>query len=249
VKGFKAGDEVFGRATGAFGQYVTVPEEGAIALKPGEATFEQAAAVPIAGVTALQALRDHGHIQAGEKVLINGASGGVGTFAVQIAKSFGAEVTAVCSSATVQLVRSLGADHVVDYTKEDFAQGAARYGLIIDTVGNRSFSALQRVLEPHGTVVLLGAPPGDWVGPLTPMIHAQLVAPFTGRRFVFFFADISHENLDSLAALMQAGKVRAVIDRQYPLSQLPEAMHYMEAGHAHGKVVIDVEGEASAPDT
>jgi NADPH:quinone reductase-like Zn-dependent oxidoreductase len=245
VKRFKVGDAVFGLSRGAFAQYVAVAEDDSIALKPAAASFEEAAAVPMAGVTALQGLRDEGQLHAGEKVLINGASGGVGTFAVQIAKSLGAEVTAVCSTAHVQLVRSLGADHVIDYAREDFAQGTARYGLIIDAVGNRSFGAYQRVLEPHGKVVLIGAPPGDWVGPFAAMIHARLAGPATRRTFTFLMADISHENLVTLAELMQAGRIKAAIDRRYPLAHLPEAMQYMEAGHAGGKVIIDVEEGAA----
>jgi NADPH:quinone reductase-like Zn-dependent oxidoreductase len=240
VTRFKVGDEVFGGARGAFGEYVSVREEGAIAKKPAAVPFDQAAAVAIAGISAVQALRDKGHIRPGDKVLINGASGGVGTFAVQIAKSFGAEVTGVCSTRNVELVRSLGADHVIDYTKEDFASGTARYKLIVDNVGNHSLAAYARVLQPQGRVVLVGAAPGEWLGPLAAPLEALALSPFTGK-FQGILARLGHDDLAMLADLMQAGKVTPVIDRHYPLSQVPAAIAYLEAGHARGKVVIDVD--------
>jgi NADPH:quinone reductase-like Zn-dependent oxidoreductase len=240
VTRFKVGDEVFGGVRGAFGEYVSVREEGAIAKKPAAVPFDQAAAVVIAGITALQALRDKGHIHAGDKVLINGASGGVGTLAVQIAKSFGAEVTGVCSTRNVELVRSLGADHVIDYTKEDFTSASARYNLIVDNVGSHSLGAYARVLQPQGHVVIVGGPRGDWLGPLAGPLEALALSPFTGR-FQVILAKLGHDDLVTLADLMQAGKVTPVIDRHFPLAQVPAAVSYVESGHARGKVVIDVD--------
>jgi NADPH:quinone reductase-like Zn-dependent oxidoreductase len=240
VTRFKVGDEVFGGARGAFGEYVSVREEGAIARKPAAVPFDQAAAVAIAGITALQALRDKGHIHAGDRVLINGASGGVGTFAVQIAKSFGAEVTGVCSARNAELVRSLGADHVIDYAKEDFASGSARYNLIVDNVGNHSLAAYARVLQPKGRVVIVGAAPGDWLGPIAAPLEALALSPFTGK-FQPIIAQLGHDDLIILADLMQAGKLTPVIDRHFPLAQVPAAISYLESGHARGKVVIDVD--------
>ena len=243
----KPGDEVFGASTGAFAEYVSVVADDALARKPGNLTFEQAAAVPIAGTTALQALRDKGHIAPGQKVLINGASGGVGTFAVQIAKAFGAEVTGVCSTRNLQLVQSLGADHVIDYTKEDFTRDGQRYDLILDNVGNLSLAqlwALRRVLTPDGTVVIVGggsASADPWIGPLSSPIKAMLLSKFVSQKFLMLFADMKNADLATLGDLMQAGKVTPVIDRRYPLEELPEAMRYLELGHARGKVVIDTE--------
>jgi NADPH:quinone reductase-like Zn-dependent oxidoreductase len=242
VKRFKVGDEVFGAADGAFAQYVTVSEGRAIAVKPSAVSFEQAAALPIAGLTALQALRDQGHLQAGEKVLINGASGGVGTFAVQIAKSLGAEVTGVCSTRNLDRIRSLGADHVVDYTKEDFTQGSVRYNLILDNVGNHSFAEYRRVLAPQGHTVIVGGPPGNWIGPLGGFLKASFLSPFVKQpQFLTLMAARKQDDLATLTELMQAGKLKPMIDRNYRLEELPAAMAYLEAGHAQGKVVIDVD--------
>jgi NADPH:quinone reductase-like Zn-dependent oxidoreductase len=241
VTRFKVGDEVFGGADGAFAQYVAVPEGGAIAVKPSAVTFEEAAATPIAGITALQALKDQGQLHAGEKVLINGASGGVGTFAVQIAKALGAEVTGVCSTRNVDRVRSLGADHVVDYTKEDFTQGSVRYDLILDTVGNHSFAEYQRVLGPQGRTVIIGGQPGNWIGPLGGMLKAVVLSPVMKQKFIPMMADLRQNDLATLAELMQAGKLKPVIDRHYRLDETPAAIGYLEAGHAQGKVVIDVD--------
>jgi NADPH:quinone reductase-like Zn-dependent oxidoreductase len=241
VKRFKVGDEVFGDFQGAFAQYIQVPEQGAIALKPAAVSFEQAAAAPIAGLTALQALKDQGHLEAGQQVLINGASGGVGTFAVQVAKSLGAEVTGVCSTRNLDRVRSLGADHVVDYTKEDFTQGSVRYDLILDNVGNHSFAEYERVLKPQGHLVMVGGPPGNWLGPLAPRLHAVVLSPFLKQKPLSFFADPRPEDLAALAELMQAGKLTPVIERHYRLDELPAAMAYLEAGHAQGKLVVDVD--------
>ena len=242
VTRFKPGDEVFGGADGAFAEYVSVRDEGAVALKPANLTFEQAAGVTIAAVTALQALRDKGKVQPGQEVLINGASGGVGTFAVQIAKSFGARVTGVCSTRNVPMVRSIGADQVVDYTQEDFTQGAHRYDLIIDTVGTHSLSEYRRVLNPHGALVMVGAQDkGRWIGALSGSIEALLISPFVSQKFIFLLAHLNKDDLDTLRDLMQAGKVTPVIDRRYKLSEVPEAMRYLEAGHARGKVIITLQ--------
>ena len=241
VKRFRPGDEVFGGRTGAFAEYVRVREDRALVLKPANVTFEQAAAVPVAAITALQALRDKGRIQPGQKVLINGASGGVGTFAVQIAKSFGAEVTGVCSTRNVQMVRSLGADHVIDYTQEDFTKSAQRYDLILDNVGNHSLLEYRRVLNPRGIFVIVGGPDeGRWIGPMTSPIKASLLSPFVSQKFVMILAELNKEDLTVLRDLMQAGKVTPVIDRRYKLSEVPEAIAYLEEGHARGKVVIDL---------
>jgi NADPH:quinone reductase-like Zn-dependent oxidoreductase len=242
VKRFRPGDEVFGGRAGAFAEYVSVREDAALALKPANVTFEQAASVPIAAVTALQALRDKGRIELGQKVLINGASGGVGTFAVQIAKSFGAEVTGVCSTRNLELVRSLGADHVIDYTQEDFTRSGQRYDLILDNVGNHPLLEYRRVLNPKGTFVIVGgSSEGRWIGPMTAPIKASLLSPFVSQRFVMILAHLNKEDLTLLADLMQAGKVKPVIDRRYALGEVPEAIGYLETGHARGKVVITLE--------
>jgi NADPH:quinone reductase-like Zn-dependent oxidoreductase len=242
VKRFKPGDEVFGGRDGAFAEYVAVREERAVVLKPANVTFEQAASVPIAGITALQALRDKGRIQPGQKVLINGASGGVGTFAVQIAKSFGAEVTGICSTRNVAMVRSLGADHVIDYTREDFTQGAQRYDLIVDMIGNHPLLEYRRVLNPKGIFVLVGAPnEGRWLGGVSVMLKVLMLSPFVSQEFVPFLAELNQKDLSILGDLMQAGKVTPVIDRRYKLSEVPAAIRYLEEGHARGKVVIAVE--------
>jgi NADPH:quinone reductase-like Zn-dependent oxidoreductase len=241
VTKFKPGDEVFGGRTGAFADYVCVRESRAVALKPAGVTFEQAASVPIAGITALQALRDKGQLQAGQKVLINGASGGVGTFAVQIAKSYGAEVAGVCSTRNVDLVRSLGADHVIDYTKEDFTKTDQLYDLIVDNVGNRSLSECRRVLKPKGTFVLVGgggANEQGLIGPMAKPLKVMLVSPFVSQKLGMILAQLNHDDLALLADLMQSGKVKPVIDRTYKLSDVAEAIKYLEQGHARGKVVI-----------
>ena len=241
VTKFKPGDEVFGGRTGAFADYVCVRESRAVAVKPASVTFEQAASVPIAGITALQALRDKGHLQAGQKVLINGASGGVGTFAVQIAKSYGAEVTGVCSTRNVDLVKSLGADHVIDYTKEDFTKTDQRYDLVVDNVGNRSLSECRRVLKPKGTFVLVGgggANEQGLIGPMAKPLKLMLVSPFVSQKMGMILAELNHDDLALLADLMQSGKVKPVIDRTYKLDQVPDAIRYLEQGHARGKVVI-----------
>jgi len=241
VTKFKPGDEVFGGRTGAFADYVCVRESRAVALKPASISFEQAASVPIAAITALQALRDKGQIQAGQRVLINGASGGVGTFAVQIAKSYGAEVTGVCSTRNLDLVRSLGADHVIDYTKDDFTKTDQPYDVIIDNVGNRSLSECRRALKPKGILVLVGgggANEQGIIGPMAKPIKAMLLSPFVSQKVGMILAELNHDDLAFLADLMQSGKLKPVIDRTYKLSDVPEAIKYVEQGHARGKVVI-----------
>jgi NADPH:quinone reductase-like Zn-dependent oxidoreductase len=244
VTQFKPGDEVFGGRGGAFAEYVCPRAVRAIAIKPANITFEQAASVNIAGITALQALRDSGKVQPGQKVLINGASGGVGTFAVQIAKTFGADVTGVCSTRNVDLVRSLGADRVIDYTKEDFAKSGQRYDAILDNVPNHSLSDCRGILTPQGKYVMIGAGgPNDsrWVGPFGRVIHALVLSPFISQQMGMMMADTSQKDLTILADLMQSGKVKPVIDRTYKLSEVPEAIRYLEEGHARGKVVITLE--------
>ena len=241
---FKPGDEVFGGKGGAFADYVCPRAGRAVALKPANITFEQAASVNIAGITALQALRDKGKVQSGQKVLINGASGGVGTFAVQIAKSLGADVTGVCSTRNVDLVRSLGADHVIDYTKEDFTKTGQRYDVILDNVGNQPLLSFRRALIPKGKYVMIGGGgPNDQglIGPLFRPIKAMLLSPFVSQEMGMFMADTNQKDLAVLADLMQSGKVKPVIDRTYKLSEVPAAIAYLEQGHARGKVVITVE--------
>jgi NADPH:quinone reductase-like Zn-dependent oxidoreductase len=244
VNQFKPGDDVFGGKGGAFAEYVCRRGQGAVALKPASITFEQAASANIAGITALQALRDKGEVQPGQKVLINGASGGVGTFAVQIAKSFGAEVTGVCSTRNVDLVRSLGADHVIDYTKEDFAKGEQRYDVILDNVPNHSLSECRRILSPKGKYVMIGGGgPNDsrWIGPFGRVIHTLLLSPFIPQKMGMMMADANQKDLTVLGDLMQSGKVKPVIDRTYKLQDVPEAIRYVEQGHARGKVVITMD--------
>jgi len=241
---FKPGDEVFGGRGGAFAEYVCPRANRAVALKPANITFEQAASVNIAGITALQALRDKGKVQPGQKVLINGASGGVGTFAVQIAKSLGAHVTGVCSTRNLDMVRSLGADHVIDYTKEDFAKTGQRYDVILDNVPNHSLSDCRRVLTPKGKYVMIGGGgpnDGRWVGPFGRVIATMLLSPFVSQEMGMMMADVSQKDLTILGDLMQSGKVTPVIDRRYKLSEVPEAIRYLEEGHARGKVVITLE--------
>ena len=241
VRQFMPGDEVFGGKSGAFAEYVTVREDRAVVRKPANITFEQAASVPIAAITALQALRDKGQIKPGQKVLINGASGGVGTFAVQIAKSFGAEVTGVCSTRNLEMVRSIGADHVIDYTQENYTDNGQRYDLIIDNVGNHSLLANRRALNPEGIFVIIGGPKGNWLGPLMSPIKALMLSPFVGQDFVMLLAQMRKEDLTFLRDLMQAGKVTPVIDRRYQLSEVPAAIRYSEEGHARGKIVITLD--------
>jgi len=240
VRQFKPGDEVFGGRNGAFAEYVVVPEDRALVPKPSNVTFEQAASAPIAAVTALQALRDKGKIESGQRVLINGASGGVGTFAVQIAKSFGAEVTGVCSTRNLEMVKSIGADHVIDYTKEDYTESGKQFDLIIDNVGNHSLLANRRVLSPKGILVIIGGSSGNWLGPLMRPVKALMLSPFVGQEFVLILAQMRKDDLAILGDLMQDGKVIPVIDRRFRLSEVPAAMQYSEEGHARGKIIIDL---------
>ena len=241
VTEFQPGDEVFGEKSRACAEYVCGSEK-LFVRKPANLTMEQAAAVPVGAVTALQALRDKGRVQPGQKVLINGASGGVGTFAVQIAKSFGTDVTGVCSTPNVELVRSLGADHVIDYTRENFTRSRQRYDLIVDNVGNHSLMALRRVLAATGTLVVVGIDPskGNWIGPLVRMLGAQVLSRFGSRKLGFMLTDMKREDLLFLTELIEAGKVTPVIDRRYPLSEVPDAIRYLETMRARGKVVITV---------
>jgi len=244
VTQFKLGDEVFGGRSGAFAEYLRAREDRAIVLKPPNISFEQAASVAIAGITALQTLRDGGKIQAGQKVLINGASGGVGTFAVQIAKSFGAEVTGVCSTRNLELVCSLGADHVIDYTREDFTASAERYDLILDLVGNRGLLENRRVLKPNGILMSIGGGglnEQGFIGARTNQIKAKILSPFVSQKFVSLLADLNKKDMTALSELMQAGKVKPVIDRRYKFSELPAAVRYLEQGHARGKVIITLD--------
>jgi len=242
---FKPGDEVFGGKNGALADYVCVLADRSVALKPANMTFEQAAAVPVAAITALQGLRDKGKIQPGQKVLINGASGGVGTFAVQIAKSFGTEVTGVCSTRNLDMVRSIGADHVIDYTKEDFTKTDQRYDLIFDLVGNHSFSERRRILNPNGICVMAGIGGAGWhdgIGMrLLGELNAYVASRFVHEKFITYIARLNKADLIILGDLMQTGKVTPVIDRRYKLSEVPAALRYLEEGHARGKVVITVE--------
>jgi NADPH:quinone reductase-like Zn-dependent oxidoreductase len=240
VTQLKPGDEVFGSCRGAFAEYGCAPES-AVVTKPRNMTFEQAAAVPVAGYTGLQALRDKGHIQAGHKVLINGASGGVGTFAVQIAKSFGAEVTGVCSTRNLDLVRSIGADRVIDYTQEDFTQSGQRYDLLLDCIANHSLSACRRVLNPRGIYILVGGRDSRWIDPLPRLIKTLVLSRFVSQSLVLCMARRSKEDLALLRDLMEAGKITPVIDRSYRLSEAPQAVGYLGEGHARGKVVIMLE--------
>jgi NADPH:quinone reductase-like Zn-dependent oxidoreductase len=246
VKHFQSGDEVFGGRSGSLAEYVCVREERAVVHKPAGVTFEQAGAVAVAAISALQGLRDKGKIQPGQKVLINGASGGVGSFAVQIAKSFGTEVTAVCSTRNVDTARSIGADHVVDYTEGDFTRNGRRYDLILDVAGNRSWSDYKRVLDENGTLVVVGGPKGNrWIGPLSQALKLRLGAIGGSRRIVApFLAKINKADLVVLQKLLEAGTITTVIDRQYELSEAPEAFRYLGDGHARGKIVITVEQPA-----
>jgi NADPH:quinone reductase-like Zn-dependent oxidoreductase len=243
VKQFKPGDAVFGVCKGAFAEYACAAESR-LAIKPDNVTFEQAASVPVAAFTALQGLRDKGRIRPGQRVLINGASGGAGTFAVQIAKSDGTEVTGVCSTRNVGMVRSIGADHVVDYTQEDFTTLGQRYDLILDCVGNHSLLALRRVLSPRGTCVIVGAPKKvSLIGVLALWTATWVWSRFGNRKYVMFIAKSSQEHLSTMRELMTAGKVTPVIDKRYGLSEVPEAVRYLEEGHARGKVVISLESQ------
>lgn len=236
VKDFKPGDEVYGGKGGAYAEYVTVKK--AIAPKPANLTFEEAASVPTAGITALQAVRDHGKVQPGQKVLIHGASGGVGSFTVQIAKAFGAEVTAVCSSQNVEHARSLGADHVIDYTKEDFTLSSQRYDVLINVNGSKSWSAYKRVLKPEAIVVLVGGPKTPLIGPLSLLIKMKISMLGSSQKFAFFIANFTREDFIMLKDLIEAGKVKPLVEQTYPMTRIADAMRHLGTGHAQGKIVV-----------
>lgn len=237
VTEFKPGDEVIGNRINACAEYVSGKERHFV-LKPARLTFEQAAAVPVAGMTALEALRDGGRIRSGQKVLINGAAGGVGTFAVQLAKVFGADVTGVCSTRNVEMVRAIGADRVIDYTKDDFARSGERYDLIVHISGDRSLSELRRLLAPDGTLVLVGGSLGRWLGPLGLWLQAFVIRRFVSQKLVPFLSKGGKEDLVVLKELIEAGKVTPVVDRTYPLSDVAAAVRYLETGHARAKVIV-----------
>ncbi len=243
VTAFAPGDEVFGSPAGlgTLAEYISVHQDGALLPKPANQTFEQAASVPVAAFTALQALRDQGRIQPGHKVLVNGAAGGVGTFTVQIARALGAEVTGVCSTGNMEMVASIGAGQVIDYTKEDFTRTGQRYDLLVDIAGNRPFTACRRVLARQGILVGVGGPnKGRWIGPMTRPAKALLLSPVISQKVTFFLAKPNRDDLAVLRDLLRTGKVAPVIDRTYALSEAPEAIRYLEQGHAKGKVVITV---------
>jgi NADPH:quinone reductase-like Zn-dependent oxidoreductase len=248
VTQFQSGDEVFGICDGSFAEYACA-QAGKLAPKPTNLTFEQAAAVPTSACTALQALRGPGEIQPGQQVLINGASGGIGLFAVQIARSFGAEVTGVCSTTKMDMVEVIGAHHVIDYTKEDFTRSAQRYDLILDMVGNRSLSQLRQALTARGTLVLVGGEGGDrWIGALSRSMQALAVSPFVSQRLRPVLAAANTQDLGFLKELIEAGKVQPVIDRTFPLSEAPDAIRYLSGGHVRGKIVITVRGAGPLPE-
>ena len=241
VTQFKVGDEVYGTSDGTFAEYVSA-KASKVALKPASLSFEEAAAVPTSALTALQGLRDHAEAQPGQRVLIIGASGGIGTFAVQLAKAFGAEVTGVCSTTKVDMVRSLGADHVIDYVLDDFTQTAQRHDVILDMAGNRSLSTLRRALTPEGTLVIIGGEEGGrWLGGTDRQIRALLLSPFVRQRLRTFVAKESAEDLLVLKELIESGKVTPVIDRTYELSEAADAIRHLDEGHARGKLVLSVQ--------
>lgn len=246
VTNLKAGDEVFGGKNGALAQYLTVKADRAVALKPANISFEQAGSVGVAALTALQGLRDHGKVKPGQKVIVNGASGGVGTFAVQIAKALGAEVTGVCSTGNIELVKSLGADHVIDYTKEDFTKSNQHYDVLFDNVQNHTFSERRGVLNENGICVNVGI--GGSGAHEDTMLHiwrsftTPLMSKFTSQKFVFFIAEFNQKDMNALRELMESGKMKPVIDRAYKsLEEAGTALEYLEQGHARGKVVVRVD--------
>lgn len=240
VTQFQAGDDVFGGCEGSFAEYSSAKAKR-LAHKPANMTYQQAAVVPTSAYTALQGIRDHGEVQAGQSVLIIGAAGGVGSFAVQLAKVFGAKVTGVCSTTKVDMVRSIGADHVIDYTREDFTETGRRYDVIIDTAGNRSLSHLRRALTPRGTLVIIGGEEGGrWFGGTDRLLRAFLLSPFVGQKLRTFIAKESQEDLLVLKDLLETGRVTPAIDKTFPLSEAADAIRYLKEGHARGKVAITV---------
>jgi NADPH:quinone reductase-like Zn-dependent oxidoreductase len=243
VTEFKPGDEVFGglEERGTLAEYITVNQAAAVVAKPARLTFEQAAGVSVAACTALQALRDKGHLQPGHKVLVNGASGGVGTFAIQIAKALGAEVTGVCSPRNAAMAAKIGADRVIDYTRDDFTTTERQYDVLIDIAGNRTLSDTRRVLRPKGTLVVVGGPDkGNWLGPLSRTLRMAVIAPAVSQRMASFLAHQTQADLSVLRELIESGKVTPVIDRTYPLAQAGDAIRYLEDGHATGKVIVTI---------
>ena len=239
VSRFTAGDEVFGCAAGAFAEFVTAPET-TLVHKPANVSFEEAAAVPVAALTAVQGLRDHGQLKKGQKVLINGASGGVGTYAMQFAKYFGAEVTGVCSGKNAELIRELGADHVINYTVDDFTKSHAEYDLILDNMGNRKMAEYKRCLKPSGCYVAVGAPKSRVLGPLTHMLKAFLAFKFGSQRSAVFMAQQTLSDLEFFAELMETGALRSMIDKAYTFNNLAAAIDHLETGHARGKIVVSI---------
>ena len=241
VASFQEGDEVFGSTSQTFAEYLAVHQDAALLQKPGGLTLEQAAAVPLSAFTALQALRDKARVRPGHMVLVNGAAGGVGTFTVQIAKAFGAEVTGVCSTRNVELVVSIGADHVLDYTTDDFTRSGERYDVIVDIAGSRTLADCRRVLAPDGVLVGIGAPnKGRWIGPMSRALKMKAVGPVVRQKMIFFVAEQNKEDLTVLRDLLESGKVTPVIDRSYPLDEVQEAFRYLGTGHARAKIVITI---------
>lgn len=241
VTRFAIGDAVFGGGAGAFAEYLLVAETGAIARKPNSVSFEEAAAVPIAALTAVQAVRDAGRLQAGERVLINGASGGVGSYAVQIAKQLGAEVFGVCSTRNIEMVRALGADHVIDYKHQNYTESDSQFDLIIDMVGNQSLSDNRRVLKPQGRMVIVGGPKGNWISPLWQPLKALMLSPFIDEEMGLMLADLNSKDLQYVADLLAQGTLVSRIDTRYPLSETSEALRYVETQRARGKVIITMD--------
>lgn len=239
VTRFQPGDAVFGEKSRSCAEYVVVKEHMLVA-KPARSTFEQAAAIPAAGATALQALRDKGIVAAGQRVLVNGAAGGVGTFTIQIAKALGATVTGVCSTPNVDLVRSLGADEVIDYTQRDFTRSRQRYDVIIDNAANRSLLSMRRVMEPGGKLVIVGAPEGRWIAPIVRILWAGILSRVVSQTFIPHLTDTTQADLAHLAAMVDAGQLTPAIDRTYPLRETPDAICYLETMHARAKVVITI---------
>ena len=241
VSQFKVGDRVFGGRSGAFAQYLVMPEDKAVAHLPANVSFEQAAALPIAAITAIQALRDIGDTHEGDKVLINGASGGVGTYAVQIAKSMGAEVTGVSSQRNHAMVTALGADHMIDYKTSNYTDGQTKYDLIVDNISNHSFWNNSKVMSPNAKLIMIGGAKGDWLGPLIAPLKALLTSPFVEQEYTMMLAEMNNEDLTALADLMAKGKLRSQIDRRYALTQIREAIKYSESGRARGKIIITID--------
>ena len=239
VSRFQPGDEVFGEISGSFAEYAVAKEKN-LATKPSNASFEEAAAVPLAGLTALQGLRDHGQVKAGDKVLINGASGSVGTWAVQIAKALGAEVTAVCSTHNVDAAREMGADHVIDYTKDDFTKLATGFDAMIDIVGNRKLSECRDLLGDGGRYVMVSGPKRKWLGPMGRMLAAQFIFMRRSQKFVWYVANENRVDLEELQGMVERGEISAVIDRRYSLSEVPDAFRYLGEGHARAKLVVNI---------